>query len=290
MKKLIWISLAQAIILISSAQAWSPPWFALSINSGYTDNIFADSVGEADGYSTLLLDMEYSITPSANLYYMGDINRYSQNSDLGSIFQDGGVKFNYSNTFLKDIHILFGLSRLVYNEAFSLYSRDMQYFSSSVKSKAFKNIRFRSGFDFRNVLFPSYDDTVGVDHKDLSGYLGINASLPIPLSLDAKAGLQWRHYGDLSQAVNTLFSFATIRLSGPLGKRMGANVRLQIRKQTSANENELLALYTGGIDPGDLLWDGWYLRPEVNRIIGSWKTSLNGGYRKANYIEASVVN
>ncbi len=146
-----------------------------------------------------------------------------------------------------------------------------------------ERLRLRSQFLASATSFPSVPDSLDADYRDLSLALGANLALDLPLALDLESGVQLRRYRDLDPPVDTPWLWTSLRLSRPLGERTGLRLLTSRRWQLAPGADDLLSLTESGLDPGELLWDGWQVEAGLQRLGRRWRSSLTVGWLAAEY-------
>jgi hypothetical protein len=269
--------------------AWTLPWAGFSLDSGATDNLFADSLKIEDLYSTVSLDLEQPVTPLFSIFYYGSLSAYSENKDLGSFYNNGGLNFWTSYKNLESIWLSAGGLNLAYNEDYSIYDKQRLYISAGGLHRTSNTLRLRSMLNYSGTTYSSYSDSLSVDYSELLINCGANLSFSLPLAVDAEAGYQRREYSKFENQTNTSFAYLQLRVSRPIGTRTGIKFVTNIRNQISTEYQELYSLYTNGIDPSDLLWDGYQGKIGITHLFGQWRSSMNILYRKATFVESYII-
>ncbi len=273
----------------STAFALPPPWARFSLNSGTTDNLFADSLNTGDQYAGLSLDLEQSLAPFLSAFYGGSLRRFAETTGLGTTNQDGGLDAGFEIDTTAQAWSLLRLKDRRYGSDYAVYDNRGYSLSAGIDYVPGPSARWRAMAEWARAVYPNLPDSVALDYDDLRAAAGVNLSLTLPAALDLEAGLQRRTYRDLQPTTTTLFGYFSARLSGPLGPSTGVAVNLLIREQASEDGEELTALYLGGISPGDLLWNGWNGGVTVTRYYGPWRARLGANYGDARYAETEAI-
>ncbi|MBZ0264993.1 hypothetical protein K8I28_10020 [bacterium] len=275
--------------------ALDPPWFRISLNSGYLTNLYFDSTEANDSYASLFATVEQPLGSFAYLYYEGTASQYLDNTAYSSMSHSAGLEMNYSLAKTFYGWVTGSTSLLGYHNEYTIYNRFNQRADAGIRWEPGDVTIFRLGSDFINSTYPDASDTLQIDYREFSNYIGINTTLilpfvlhesigPLPFSFDSELGFQNRLYlGD--ESPQTGFAYLSFRLSAPLSPRTGSSLKLILKQQADENQVSLRSLYVGGIDPGVLLWSGWRGIASVSRLLGNWRADVYLGYRQSKYVE-----
>ncbi len=281
------------LILVCSihVSAWglTSPWFRISAEAGMTTNLFGDKFDQEDKFGGISLSLEQNLHKSVILFYDGNIQEYIETNDLGYRNHEGGLFFHTYLGPSTGIQLTTSISDLQYYSYFSSYNNRILNGALSLNSRLDNTLNIRAGIDAYSIRYPSYSDTLSVNFNEMNSLIGVNFSIPVPIAVDMEAGLQYRNYVDFESPTETRYGWMSCRLSGPLGYRFGGSLAVILHEQFYISDDELYSLSTGGIDPSELLWDGWSLRGNLTRIIGNWKTTGRIEAGRASFLENIVL-
>ncbi|MFH0883694.1 MAG: hypothetical protein V2A56_11965 [bacterium] len=276
------------LISVSPSLAFTPLGWSVGVDAGSTSNLFNDSLDIEDRYGSLSLSLEQILSPNLLVTYDGYGQTYNDYGDLSNIQHLAGLEVG---GFVGSRGEAWGAVQgftLGYGDAYNLYNRRGYGAETGINWYLSNRLRLRATGSWNATHYPNAD-TLAVDYNDLQVYGGVNIATTINLAADLETGLQRRSYSDLNTATSTTFSWTTLRLSGRLGQGTGGALTLMMRSQLSVGSKGLVALYEGGVDPGNLLWDGWRVGGEVNRIAGPWRFTLGGQVGVARYVEIQAL-
>ncbi len=282
------------IVLTQIILALPPPLLDLNFQAETTDNLFADSVSLADSHLSLTLDIEQSLDRSIKVFYSGIVDGYHEISSLSSAFNQGGLDFNLDYKDNTNVWMQAGGSDLQYRQEFSLYNRQQVFLSAggAYQYNDAVSLRIMGNADW--TAFPSYTDTASVDYRNLQSAMGMNIGFKMPIGLDFETGYQQRYYYKMRDSnnkesqVNTSFFFANFRISTQITRSTGASIQCTWRDQLANDRPSLRMLYLNGVDPSDLLWDGWLIDATITRYLSPWKIQLITSYSNLDFVEISL--
>jgi hypothetical protein len=287
MKKRL-LSIFMVMIPVSPSFAFPPLGWSVGMDAGSTSNLFNDSLGITDQYGSLSLSLEQILSPHLLVTYDGYGQTYNDYNDLTNLQHLAGLEVGGFVGSRGEICGAVQGFTLGYGDAFSLYNRTGYGVETGINWYLSNTLRLRATGSWNDTRYPNAD-TLAVDYNDLQIYGGANIATTMNLAADLEMGLQRRSYGDLSTATSTTFFWTTLRLSGRLAQGTGGALSLMARSQLSVGSKGLVALYEGGLDPGNLLWDGWRVGGEVNRLAGPWRFTIGGQVGLARYVEVQAL-
>ena len=265
-----------------------PPGWSVGVNAGTTSNLFNDSLGIGDNYGALSLSLEQILTRNLLVTYDGYGQLYNEYGDLSNLQHLAAVEVGgFVGSRGEAWAALQGFS-LGYGSSYEIYNRRGYGVETGINWYLSDLVRLRGTGSWNATTYPNAD-TLSVDYNDLQVYGGVNIATRLNLALDLESGLQRRSYGAISNATATTFFWTTVRLSGKIADQTGGALSLMMRSQLSVGSDGLVALYEGGLDPGNLLWDGWRLGGEINRLSGLWRFTLGGQLGSARYVEVQAL-
>lgn len=260
--------------LASPSWAISAPSLRLALKTGWTDNLLGDSLGQADSQGALSLRLLQPLQRALALEAGGSLLHVLEHDELDESSQSLSLQAGGSSAAFEGLWAQVGWFRLNHHDIYDLYDRDRISTVMGLRRRQGESVRLRSQLQLSSTTFSRYPDSLEADYRDAALSLGANWALPLPLSLDGEAGLQIRRYPDLDPAVDTPWLWTTGRISRPLGESLGLRLQLSRRWQLSAQDDELATLSANGLDPGDLLWDGWRVELGLTRMSKGWRSSL----------------
>lgn len=269
MKRLLpWI--VAGLLTLGQAAAELPPlWYEFTFNGGSTTNLFADSLDVDDNYGGLGVVLEQVLSPAWVLWYQGYGETFAQTSGLGSLDHTLALE---TSAFLGQRGELYAaaLANAVgYASDYDLYNRRALGVNGGYRHLATDALRLRVNGQLNSMSYPNAD-TLDVDYREGSFSVGANGALRIPVSIDVEPGIQWRMYDNLEDPTSTRYLWLSLRASTPITPRTGLVARLLLRDQLDTEATQLVALAQGGLDAGDMLWDGWQGGMTLNRMEGPW--------------------
>jgi hypothetical protein len=273
----------------TDALSWQPPFFIIGTELGQTSNLLFDSTSVDDVIGDFRLAIDQPLAEWLTLFYDVNLSRLTETSDLSSSHQEFGFYISRNSEQQKT-----GFSALVnslnYGEYYSTYDRRQLYLGVDTRRTFTQSIQLRGGVNFSSTTYPGYTAGLSVDHNDWQVVSGLNLSFNWPLALDLETGWQHRQYIDNITPLNTSLGYLKLRGSRPLSNRAGLAVQLYLREQPGVEEQELFALSSLGINPGDLLWNGWQTQGTLNYILTDWRMKLGASLQEAHYLETSVID
>ncbi|MBD3165554.1 hypothetical protein GF324_03065 [bacterium] len=265
---------------------WVPPWFSVTLHGSANSNVFADSAETYDTSSSLGLDLAQPLSGTLLGVYSGGIDSYVEYGSLGSHYHDVGFDWYTRPEGLDELWVLGGAYWLFYRDTYALYSKRTFYLDAGASRTWNERTRGRLFASAGRTRYPDSPDTLDVHHEDFSVGGGVNYAFDLPLALDVELMHEARRYFTMDDPRTTSFLVGTVRLSGPLDPRTGFAAELTMREQIDPGQDNLVALYRAGVDPGTLLWDGWAAGATLNHILDAWKLTLDYRYGEYDYSEA----
>ncbi|MCB2198723.1 hypothetical protein KQI63_04915 [bacterium] len=289
MKRLL-PSIIVGLLAFGQATAELPPlWYEFTFNGGSTSNLFADSLDVDDSYGGIGVVLEQIISPAWVLWYQGYGETFAQTSDLGSLDHTLALE---TSTFVGQRGELYAtaLANAVgYASDYELYNRNAVGMTGGYRHLADEALRLRVNGQFNTMSYPNAD-TLDVDYREGSLSFGANVALRIPVSLDVEPGIQWRVYDSLDDPTSTRYLWLSLRASTPLTPKTGLVARLLLRDQLDTEATQLVALAQGGLDAGDMLWDGWQGGVTLNRMEGPWWFSSGLDFGHSAYAQSVLYS
>ncbi len=268
--------------------SWQPPFFIVGAEFGQTSNLLFDSTGVNDFVGDFRLAIDQPLAEWLTLFYDVNLTRLSETDDLGSNHQEFGFYISRRNEQQETGFTVLGNS-LNYGDYYSTYDRRQFYLGVDTRRNLTRSLQLRGAVNFSSTTYPGYDAGLSVDHNDWKVVSGLNFSFNWPLALDLETGWQHRQYIDNITPLTTSLGYLQARCSRPLSSRAGIAAQLYLREQLGVEERELFALSYLGVNPGDLLWNGWQTQGTLNYILSDWRLKLVTSLQKAHYLETSAV-
>jgi hypothetical protein len=260
-----------------------PPALQLGLKGGWTDNLLGDSLGQQDGSLALTLRLNQPLTRRLALEAGGSLTRFGDHDELDESNHSLALQTGGSTPAFENLWAQAGWFRQSYQGDYNLYDRDRLSLGLGLRRHQGQALRLRSQLQLSATAFPSYPDSLEADYRDAALSLGANLSLAWPLSLDLETGLQVRRYPELEPLVDTPWLWSTLRVSRPLGNRLGLRLQASRRWQLTADGNDLATLSANGLDPGELLWDGWRAELGLQHAGRRWRSSVSVDWLSADY-------
>lgn len=280
----VWLLLLIAL----PARALPLPGYGLTMGTTFTSNLFQDSLALGDKFTGFTLDLDESLTRNLLLYYTGRGELYSEYSDLSSLRHTGGVEVGEYVGRSGEIWGVLEGEQFTYGEYYSRYNRNSGRARTGWGWVMSPAIRLRGDLTAGATRYPNAD-TSDVDVNDYAATLGLNLSLRVPLALDIELGGSSRQYVELPSGTSAEAFWVTVRASKPLAPSTGLALSMTVREQLDVGSDGLSALYESGIDPGDLLWDGWRAGVDLNHRRGAWSGSVSLYRGRETYVETQAL-
>jgi hypothetical protein len=283
--------LALLLILgfVTPATALSMPRFRAEVELGSSDNLFHDSSAVSDQFHQLNLMVAQNLPAGLTFQASGRLSRFNQEQDLSSTSHGLQLRFRRSLGSIESIWLNGGLSAQNYGEAYASYDRDRLFVSTGLVQRLNESFRLRANLQMTRSAYPGYPDSLAVDYREEQAVAGMNLALQWPLAIDLEAGLLARRYVEFDDPAATVYSWQRLRLSRPLGTRFSLVMNLQQRQQREAGTDVLARLLAHGMDPGDMLWDGWQLNLRFNAILFGWRGGLEFSRTLAHYADTTEL-
>ncbi len=250
--------------------AWSPPDVRVSLDSHWTDNELADSTRQADAGGLLGLRLRQPLGPFS-VEAGGNAQRHADHAELDQSSQSLLAGLSMAPGKWENVWAHAGLFTQRYAEDYRLYDRQRLFAATGLRRSMLTRLKGRAQLQVASTRFPSYPDSQHANFRDVALTLGANASLPWPLAVDVEGAWQERRYVDLDPAVATAWLWSSLRLSRPLGERVGLRLQGSGRWQLSQSAVELDSLTANGLDPAELLFDGWQAELGLQRLGRHWR-------------------
>lgn len=272
------------LLAIAGTVAARAPELRLRFDLGWSDNLFLDSLETDDLSSTGSLLVRHDPTPA--LRAEAEIGRtgHSGTEDLGSTQGRVALRLGGGGERLERRWLSLESEFLAFGDDYELYDRRRVRLAGGLLWKTGPALRLKARAQTALSLYPSAPDSLAADNLDAGLALGCNLALDWPLAVDVEAGLQQQRYGDLPLPATTRHGWGTLRLSRPLGERLGLSLQGSLRRQFDTGDAERLALVDAGLDSGELLRDGWRVESGLAWLGGSWRSRLRLGYASDAYL------
>lgn len=220
---------------------------ALSLDAGYTDNIFHDATAYSDTYTKPAARFDYYPASLLRLSMTGSYTAYSTLTGLNQTFGSGSLTFVKANPEKPiSLYLTGGFNTSAYSLNYNLYNNNQTYASTEIRFRLLKSITLASGGHFNNIIYTKTDFS---DYYQYNLYGGLHVSLPLRNSLYTEVGYSraefeamrdWRQNfipgpDTFTDPISQLdLKYLQIRLSRPLATHTGLN--LQFRTQFLAKK------------------------------------------------------
>lgn len=270
------------------AGAIPPPSYGVTLGGTTTSNLFQDSLSLGDRFTGLTLDLDQNLSRNLLVYYTGRAEFFSEYSDFQNARHTGGLEIGEYVGMNGEYWAVLEGESFSYGEEYSDYNRRAGNVRAGWGWVATPTLRLRGDLTTGLTRYPNAD-TSAVDVNDFVFTTGVNVSLIWPLSIDLEFGGSSRQYIELPGDVSAEAVWGVLRLSHPLTVTTGVVLSGTVRNQLTVGDDGLLALYTSGIDPGDLLWDGWRAGVDLNHRSGPWRGGLSLKTSQESYVETQAL-
>jgi|GEM_PF-2146891 len=261
---------------------WTAPSLRAALDAHWTDNELADSTRQEDKGAVLNLRLRQPLGPFS-VEAGGSLDRHDQHSELDQSSHSALASLNLAPGHWESLWAHAGLFNQAYSGDYQLYDRRRLFAAAGLRRVLVPHLKGRAQAQAATTRFPSYPDSLQANYRDLVLTVGLNGALPWPLAVDVEGGLQERRYVDMSEPVATAWSWSTLRLSRPLGERLGLRLQGSRRWQMSQSAVELDSLAANGLDPGELLYDGWQAELGLQHLGRRWRSTLSAERLWASY-------
>lgn len=249
------------------------PELRAALDAHWTDNELADSTRQADAGALATLRLRQTLGPFS-LEAGGSTQHHAEHGELDQGNHSLLAAVNLSPGRWESLWAHAGRFAQSYEAEYRLYDRERLFAATGLRRALLPRVKGRAQLQAASTRFPSYPDSQHADYRDVALTLGLNASLPWPLALDVEGAWQERRYVDMAPQVATAWLWSSLRLSRPLGERLGLRVQGSRRWQMSQSTVELDSLAANGLDPAELLFDGWQGELGLQRLGRQWRNHL----------------
>jgi hypothetical protein len=270
-------------LLAGPAAARPAPSLQLSFQAEAGDNLLEDSLAWSDQGLGLDLRLFQPLAERLALTAGGGWTGYSDHDELAERRVHGGILLTLPAHRLESLEARLGLSGQIHADDFSIYDQRRGSLQLAARGRPLGGLRPRGQLVVSETRFPSAPDSQQVDAREFGASLGINWAMALPLAVDLEAGSQSRRWFKLETPVVTAWHWTSLRLSRPLGTRWGLRLQLDRRWQPEPDGAELGVLGEHGLDPADLLWDGWQGEVGLQTGMAGWRVALRGSRLHADY-------
>ncbi len=275
--------------VVTPATGLSMPNLRAEVELGSTDNLFHDASAVSDQFHQLNLLLAQNLPAGLTFQFSGRLSRFNQEQDLSSTSHGLMLRFRKEVGSIESIWLNGGITFQNYGEAYTSYDRDRYFLSTGLVHRVNDAFRLRANVQMTRSAYPGYPDSLAVDYREEQVVTGMNLALQWPLAVDLEAGLLARRYVEFDDPAATVYSWQRLRLSRPLGTRFSLVLNLQQRQQREAGTDVLARLLAHGMDPGDMLWDGWQLNLRFNAILFGWRGGLEFSRTLAHYADTAEL-
>lgn len=255
---------------------------ALRLDAG--DNLLEDSLAWEDQGAGLDLRLLQPLAGPVALLAGGGWTGYADHGELAERDLQAGLWASLPTPRLEVLDARLTVAGHQHEESYAVYDQRRLALHLAARARPVGGLRPRGQLEVSETRFPSAPDSQRVDAREAGLVLGLNWALDLPLALDLETGVQARRWFRLDEPVSTLWSWTSLRLSRPLGPRWGLRLQADRRWQGTPPRDELDVLGEHGLDPADLLWDGWQGEAGLQTGVAGWRLSLRGTLLEADFV------
>lgn len=280
-----------ALLLPCRAFSLDPPYLTAGLDTRRTDNLFQDSTQTGDMETSLYLDMDQPLLLSLMGVYSGEIRYIRENTGMSSLINRFGLDYMTLTDKYQEFWISPTFEMVRYHRDYDIYSyQDMVVeggFGFQLPDYAKLAIQGRVAW----FWYPFTQDTLSVDYSERSATVTFQAAVPrFPVSWEIEGGFQSRSYPGIKEnPVSDMFSLFT-GISASLGTRTGFRLESTVQDQVNASTATLYRLWRNGIDPANILWDGWIIDTRIKHLVPPWSFIPFLEWYDKNYIELSILS
>lgn len=274
----------------SVARPISLPWLEAGFSAGITSNLYLDSSAVEDREAELFLTADQELGKKFHLILDGTLQEYEKTGGLANHQLAASIDYFHGFGDLNSIFTVATGSILRYRGSNETYNQNTFSLITGGRYELSDVILLRSEADALLLEYPDYDLSTSVNYNELGFLAGVNYTHPKPFTIDMESGLRVRTYPDVENEVTTRYVWLSGRLSGPLTQKMGGAASLLVQENFDPSQEALYTLFAGGINPQDLLWDGWSLSLGLNRLVKNWRVGVSLGYQENKFIEIPLIS
>lgn len=265
--------------LLSPVQALPPAWYSVGTETGATTNLFADSTELQDSFANLNVQLEQAVSKSILFYYSGFGELIYANNELGSSRHELGAEWGQQLGKRNELWLALNGWILDYGDKYESYNRNAVKGVLGFRRVMSEAVRIRARWGESAIQFPQLGD-LNVDYLDSYVLAGCNFATTFRMGFDLETGYKQRNYHKLSSETATDYYWLSFRASRQLTPGLGLSLRGLLREQISVENDAIYALLSGGINPGDLLWDGWRMYAALNFRPSEWGRNVEWDKRE----------
>lgn len=262
---------------------------SVRFNSGYSNNIFADSVKTNDVHNTISGKLAVYPNSFTELSLSAGYTHYYQVRDLSNL--DGSVSLTLIPTpetspFTLTAHG--AVSKRAFGTVFELYDTEQLQANLTAQYQLAPNASIRSTAYYTNTDYPN-SDNVSDRYAGVSG--GLNITLLQNNSFDIETIFYRKTYSaaylDNIPNESNEFDFIDykLRYSRPIGQRIGLNLTYRYHNLQSHNNFTITGYSIDYLSPWSSLWNGHALSAGMKYIMKSLIImELSGQYADKQYV------
>ncbi len=258
---------------------------SLSIDGGYSSNLFNDSFAISDSYTTLSSDLLTYPSEMLELNAFGDLKLYSQTSGLSNFLGGVSVTFIPTSALMKSqLYFNSSVSMLRYGTDFSSYNNAIISGSGSWSYQLSQKLLSTLGGGAKSV---NYTNTTSVTDKMYYFFGGLNATLLTNNSFYFEAAFYQKDF-TTDDSFNSANSYLDLfmRFSRPIGNSVGLNISYLNRNLETEDEAYMPGFTIDYLSPWSTLWGGDEISISLKKIFrNQFIMTLGASYSEKAYID-----
>lgn len=303
------VSLFLAVVLAGPVGAFSNIEWEGAINGGYTNNLFAESSGLDDSYSTYLGSVRFYPLASTQVSVRGEYTYYGQMYDLSNVVGGAAVKWiptSAGSAWSFYVESSFDMRR--YRSVFEDFDNNRATVKAALGRVISPHLHVRAGTRATAVSYKNTEATTDADYEQYEGFLAGNVTFLGPTSLDVEAGVGLTNYSFIDATVHDTFPdffdledpfgeflsegnftsfYVSPRLTRSIGTRTGVSVTYTYRHFADIEQSVVLGYATNSLSPWASFFDGSSVNIRVKTYLIPYLTVSGGaGYWDKTYLRS----
>ncbi len=290
------------VFLISLPAIGAETATEFGIGTGYTDNLFNDSTGVTDSYTSPYLGVSFYPSSSIEISFSGIYTAFSEAADLSSVNAGGTITYvSAGDNRPISFYLSAGSTVRRYGDLYRDYDAMQSSFSAVTRFRLSPKLHLKLGGAFSSNDF---DNSVTGDNHGFGAFGGVNGGLwgsnTIDIeggvdftsfeSLDSSSVMGWRNTSsssntDIENDLQT--AYISVRLSRPLGSHTGIAVEYAARSFIGSENVVTYGLTLDNLSPWTAFWEGQAISAEVKSfIIPNFIVNTGVRYQQARFMDA----
>jgi len=288
------------IVLVNAVQADIA--YEASIKGGYTDNLYNDSSGKNDSYSTTRLSTNLYPIANVEVNLAGEYTYYSNSFNLSNLFYSGKVTYIPTSEDLPySVYLSANFDRRNYRKKQEEFDNQNLSLTASFGYYLLPQLQVRTGSKITSTKYIKTTN-LDADYEQYELFGGLNTSFFGSNSFDIEVGLGTMNFSFINahvQAINPVNPgdslstgqlyqiYLSPRFSRPLGAKTGMSIAYTYRDFTNHDDVVIFGFTTGFLSPWASVYDGSSVQLKLKSYLIPHSIIKGGlGYWDKTYLKS----